>query len=211
MEAPPSHDVFPAPSRERTLIRGAPFLLALAFLASPARGIAQQAAAREAYASVAAAVATTQIHEHSATMLGGTALLSLGGRLAFGGGGWVMTKRSTVEGQTAGARYDFRMAYGGVAAQARLLGNRNHGLELRALVGAGNGKVRLPVVGTLIAADNFGVVEPALAGTVRLFPGVHLQGSVAWRWAFGVQDLPGVSTDDLRGFSARLGFAIRNF
>lgn len=193
------------------LNRASYLLLFLTLAAPPALARAQQEGGREAHASVVAAVGATRVQGEATTTMGGAALLSLGGPLAIGGGGWVMTGKTNVEGQTPGARYDFRMAYGGLAAQARIAGDDDHGVEIRALVGAGNGKIRIPVVGTLIAADNFGVVEPEVVGTIRLFPAVRVEASFAWRWAFGVEDLPGVSPDDVGGYSARIGFAVGGF
>lgn len=192
-------------------IRAPVLAVFLAVLAVPDHAGAQQEGGREAHAYLGASLGTTRLHDQTSTMAGGALLLSLDGRLAFGGGGWVMLGGDTVEGQASGSRYDFRMSYGGLMAQARILGRPRAALELRTLVGAANAKVRLPVVNTLIAADNFGVVEPEVVGSFRILPGLDAQASVAWRWTFGVQDLPGLSPNDLRGFSARIGLAIENF
>lgn len=200
-----------ARQRAQMLIRTAALLLALVLTCVPAPAGAQQEPARNAQAYLGVGLGTTKIHDQGTTVAGGAALLSLGHRVAFGGAGWVMLGRSTVNGRDAASHYDLRVAWGGLIGQTRLLGDRSRALDLRALVGAGNGKVTLPLVNTLIASDNFGVLEPELLGTVRLHPLLYIEGGLSWRWVFGVQDLPGVSSRDLQGFSARLGIAIRNF
>jgi hypothetical protein len=60
----------------------------------------------------------------------------------------------------------------------------------RLMLGAGNAKVRLPVIGTEIATDNFGVLEPEITGERPLWSFLALRAQVAYRWVFDVEDLP---------------------
>ena len=76
------------------------------------------------------------------------------------------------------------------------------------LWGAGNAKLELPAVRTEIAADNFLVLEPGASVLFRLVGPLQLTGEAAYRWAVGVEDLPGISGDQLRGLSVSLGLAI---
>ncbi len=142
---------------------------------------------------------------------GGVGLLDLGGRVAFGGGGWILLGQSKISAGSADADRDLKVAYGGVVVDMELLRNHRWDVRARALVGAGNGKISLRVAGVQLAADNFGVVEPEVCGSWHLSPNASLVGTLAYRYTFGVDDLPNVSENNLRGISLGVGFAVRSF
>jgi len=184
------------------------FALALVLLGVP-RGLAAQQPEARAHASLEASVVVTSVRESATTLAGAAGLLSLGGRFAFGAGGALMLRPSVVEGVGGGADLDLRMAYGGLVVQAILLGSGNRYVALRTLVGAGNAKLEIPVVGPEIAADNFGVLEPELVGTVSVTGPFQVGLGAGYRHVFGVDDLPNVAVGDLTGFSASVRLSVR--
>ena len=48
----------------------------------------------------------------------------------------------------------------------------------------------LVVVGTELAAANFGVVEPEVTGLLPLHDFVHIRAHLGYRIVYGVEDLP---------------------
>jgi len=192
---------------ERQLIRRAAALLFLS-LAGPGTLHAQEA---RAHASLEAALRVGALRGTAKAFAGGVGLLDLGGRLSVGGGGWILLGTSRIYAGSADSDRDLRVSYGGVVADLELVRDERWDLRVRALMGAGNGKISLRVAGVQLAADNFGVVEPELCGSWHLSPNASLVGTVAYRYAFGVNDLPSVSDDNLAGVSLGVGFAVRSF
>lgn len=143
---------------------------------------------------------------------GGVGLLDLGGRVAFGAGGWLVLGTSRIETGSPENDTELRVAYGGVVAEVDLP-RQIHGWDLRAraLVGAGNAKVADRLIRVQLGADNFGVVEPGVVGSRQIMRHTYLTGGIAYRFIFGVEDLPNVSPEDLRGASVQLGIAFRTF
>ena len=181
--------------------------LALLLLGAP-QGVAAQTTESRAHASFEASLAETKVLDAGSTLLGGAALLTLGGRLAFGASGALMASSSTLE--STGSDLEFRMAYGGVLLQFTLVGSeKDRYVALRGLIGAGNAKITEPVAGFEIGADNFGVLEPEVAGALTLAGPLQVGMGVGYRHVFGVNDLPGVTPVDLKGFAARLRLSVR--
>lgn len=197
----------PRRRQEPQLIRRAAVLLLLT-LVGPGALHAQDASAR---ANVEAALRVGALRGSAKMFVGGIGLLDLGGRVALGGGGWILLGRSRISAGSADADRDLRVAYGGVVAEVELLSDPGWDVRARALVGAGNGKISLRLAGVQLAADNFGVVEPEVCGSWHLSARTRAVGTVAYRHAFGVSDLPSVSGNDLSGFSLGVGLAIRSF
>jgi hypothetical protein len=183
-------------------------VLALFLVGSPGV-LAAQASETRADASLEASLARTTVQGSGSNFAGAAGLITLDGTFAFGAAGWLMMGSSTVEGDGAGSDLALSVGYGGLLLQATLAGSPDRNLALRALVGAGNAKIKLPVVGSEIAADNFGVLEPEVLGTVTLAGPLQLGLGAAYRHVFGVEDLPNVAAGDLRGFSARVRLSIR--
>jgi hypothetical protein len=184
-------------------------LLALALLLAGAPGAASaQAADARAHGRVEVSLSATPILESAEAMVGTAALLNLGGRLAFGVGGNLMLGTSVLESDGAAPDLELRMAYAGLLLQVRVLGSARNSLALRGLVGAGNAKIRLPVVGSEVATDNFGVLEPEVVGTFTLMGPLQLGVGAGYRRVFGVGDLPTVAPTDLMGYTARVRISI---
>lgn len=194
-----------------TLRRGPAVLYAVLALTllGPGPAAAQDTGGRAARAALEAAFGATAVRGKPAPFGGGGGLLDLGTPLRFGGAGWVLLAPRSIPGGSN--HYDLRVAYGGVLLDAPIGSLGRTSLSVRALFGVGTAKVSLPIVGTLIGADNFGVVEPEIHGTVRLIGGLGLTVECGYRGVFGVEDLPGVGAVDLRGPSVRLGVVLGNF
>jgi hypothetical protein len=192
---------------EPQLIRRAAVLLLLS-LVGPSSLHAQDA---RAHASIEAAARVSALRGSAKLFVGGIGLLDLGGRVSFGGGGWILLGTSRIYAGSADSDRDLRVAYGGVVADVELVRDARWDLRARALLGAGNGKISLRVAGVQLAADNFGVIEPELCGSWHVSPNASVVGSLAYRYTYGVNDLPSVSQDNLAGVSLGVGFAVRSF
>lgn len=150
----------------------------------------------------------TSVRDETATMVGGALTLHPEGRFAFGGEGWILLNEREIPGEVADSDLKLRMAYGGGTVRAVLYQGGWSTMEAGLLLGAGTARVSLAVVGTEIAADNFGVVEPHVA--LSLTPGgpVYLRLLGGYRGAFGVEDLPGISPEHMRGWTLGLALGI---
>lgn len=198
----------PGRRTEPQLIRWLAFPLLLS-LAAPRGAAAQQE--REAGAAVEAALKLSSVLGDVTTFAGGVGLIDLGGRVAFGGGGWLAL--GTVRIATARPETDksLRMAYAGVVAESVIRRGPEWEVRARILVGAGNAKVSDRLIGVQLGADNFGIVEPEVGGSWHLWRGTWLTGGLSYRFTLGVEDLPDISDDSLRGASLRLGITLRSF
>ncbi|MEJ2203035.1 MAG: hypothetical protein P8170_02890 [Gemmatimonadota bacterium] len=192
-------------TQEHPLIRSALLgVTVLGCLISPVVLRAQATEQIPAFAVLEASLTFSTLRGEASSFVGGTGLLSTGGRLAVGGAGWIQATDAAIPTGTQGSELELLVAYGGVAVQVALRDREPVGVFVRALLGAGSARVRLPVVGTEIAADNFGVVEPEVA-ILRHLPSIFSIGAgLGYRFVFGVEDLPGVRSGDLRGPVARL-------
>jgi len=182
--------------------------LALVVLGVPHAVVAQLPEPRT-QASVEASLIVSTVRESVTTFAGLAGLLSLDGRFAFGAGGGLMLGSATVDGEGPGSDLDLRMAYAGLLVHLTLFGSPDRYVALRTLVGAGSAKIELPVVGSEIAADNFGVLVPEIVGSVPLAGPLQMGLGAGYRHVFGVDDLPNVAPGDLEGFSARIRLSVR--
>jgi hypothetical protein len=103
------------------------------------------------------------------------------------------------------------MSYAGVQAEYVLTAAGAPGLALRLLVGAGSATLSLPVVGTETAADNFGVIEPEAVAVLPMWGFMKLRAQLGYRFAHGVEDLPQVAPEHLRGATASLAISLGPF
>lgn len=181
----------------------------LASSANPLSG--QEASPNTALADVEASVRLTRVQRQTSLLAGAAALLALHPDFSFGGAGWVLLEEPAVETGVPGGGFRLRMAYGGLITAVTLLETPRARLSFRTLLGAGNGKIVLPVSDSEIDADNFGVVEPEIAGTWGLGSYFHLGVGASYRFVFGVEDLTGVSTAHLRGLSGGVSLSARGF
>jgi hypothetical protein len=141
--------------------------------------------------------------------VGGWAGLVFGNRFAVGGGGLVLLEEVALAGSEAGSGFSLDFDYGGLffrfwqPISPRLTG------ELGLVFGAGNAGVTDRLSGAELGSDNFLVAEPEVSLSFTLLPWVHIGVSGGYRLAWGVEDLPRVSEDELRAatgtISLRLG------
>lgn len=190
-------------------MQGAALLLFSFALGTPASG--QEGTALRAHLDLEPSGMVTGVLDGSATAVGGGALLSLGGPVAFGGEGWLFTGGLDLDGAEGGTGLRLHMAYAGVSTRIRLLRRNRLTLDARGLLGAGNARVQLAVVGAEIASDNFLVAAPALGLRYRLRSPVSLLAAAGYRFAVGVEDLPGVLPGQLEGFTLSVGLSSRLF
>jgi hypothetical protein len=169
-------------------------------------GVVDYPGAEDEAALASVGVRVTSFRGDGAWMLGGSLVFSLTPRTAVGGAGWMLTAPALIDATETGSESDLIVGYGGVVIHHRFSAPGSSGLGLRLLLGAGNAKVRLPVSGTEIAADNFGIVEPELVGALAIGPHAELRAQVGYRLAYGVEDLPQVTSRSLRGATFTLVF-----
>ena len=141
-------------------------------------------------------------------MVGGDARISFGTSFSLGGGGWVQTKPMIISGVAGASDLELAISYAGVQSEYRLWPPQGAGIGFRLLVGAGSAKVSLPIVGTELAADNFGVVEPEVVGLLPLRDFAALRAQVGYRFVYGVEDLPQVDAKHLRGMTLTLSLSL---
>ena len=144
-------------------------------------------------------------------MVGGDARISLGTSFSVGGGGWVLTKPLGISGAAGASDLEVAVSYGGVQSEYRLGPSQGAAIALRLLVGAGSAKVSLPIVGTELAADNFGVIEPEVVGLLPLYDFAALRTQVGYRFVYGVEDLPQIDATHLRGVTLTLALSFGPF
>ena len=159
--------------------------------------------------TAAVLVKGSTIAEEGRAQVGGWVGLVFGDRFAVGGGGLVLLKEVALEGTEAGTGFSLDLGYGGIffrfwqPLSPRLTG------ELGMVLGAGNGKVTDRLSGAEMGSDNFVIAEPEVSIFLTVFPSVHVGISGGYRLAWGVDDLPRVTQDDLRSttgtLSVRLG------
>lgn len=143
---------------------------------------------------------------------GGVGLLHVHPRVSVGGAGWLLVGRSEIVGTSSGSDLELSFGYGGAVADVLLHGSQRSRISLRTLVGAGNAKALVPVVGSEDGADNFGIVEPEVVAAFWLAELLSVRASVSYRFAYGVEDLSQAATvvtsSDLSGMSLALAFGI---
>lgn len=185
-------------------------LAALATLSAPVHGqVARPESAATAFVSVGAK--RTSVRNRGAWMVGGDARISFGNSFSLGGGGWALAKPVGISGIAGGSDLELTMSYAGVQSEYRLGKAGAAGIGLRLLIGAGSAKVRLPIVGTELAADNFGLVEPEVAGFLPLHDFVQMRAHLGYRIVYGVEDLPQVDPEHLRGATLGLSLSLGPF
>ena len=69
----------------------------------------------------------------------------------------------------------------------------------------------LVVVGTELAAANFGGAEPEVTGLLPLHDFVHIRTHLGYRIVYGVEDLPQVEPEHLRGATLTLSLSLGPF
>ena len=180
----------------------------LAALVVCAASLTAQQVPDRVHASVEVGVRASQLRGNTEALWGGAGLIHLHPRFSLGGGGWLLAGRSEIVGTTSGSDLEMSFAYAGALGDVLLFDSPASQISFRLLVGAGNAKVLVPVVESEIGADNFGIVEPELVAAQWLAGILSVRGSLSYRFAYAVEDLPEVVSSDLRGISLALSVGI---
>jgi hypothetical protein len=195
----------------------AAFLVAFVALASlplPLSGQESGTSARgdgKARTTLTAAGRFTTLRSQSTFLMGAGARFRFGGPFSFGAQGWILADPLDMAMVGPGTGLRLKMAYGGLLTAWDVLRTSSTLTTAEVLWGAGNGKVQLAVGNAEIAADNFLVLEPGVRTEITLVSALRLTAGLSYRLVGGVEDLPGVGTDDLGGLGATLGLAIGPF
>lgn len=136
--------------------------------------------------------------------LGGGAGLVFGGRWTVGGMGLAITENVELAGSGASTGFDLKLGYGGVILRYAHPLTPRVDLEGGLLVGAGHAVVGDLITGTEVGSDNFPLMEPEVALSIRLRPWLTIGASGGYRMVWGVEELPRVSREDLRSFTGSL-------
>jgi hypothetical protein len=140
--------------------------------------------------------------------VGGWAGLVFGNRITVGGGGLAMLEDVELAAAQAGSGFDLGMGYGGLQIRLRQPLGMSFAVEGGALLGAGHAEVRDLVQRRELGADNFYVIEPDISVFYSFLPGVHVGAAAGYRVVWGVEDLPRVAAEDLRGLTTALTLKI---
>jgi hypothetical protein len=161
-------------------------------------------AGRRAESAAAVLLKGGEVADAGRVLLGGWVGLVFGEHLMLGGGGITLLEAVELPGSESGTGFDLGMGYGGVILKrwwdlpGRLTG------EGGLLLGAGNATVNDRRTGREVGSENFPVLEPEVGLAFRVFREVRIGISVGYRLVWSIQDLPRVSSDDLRSFSGTL-------
>lgn len=101
--------------------------------------------------------------------------------------------------------------YGGLVAEYRLGTMERFRYAVSGLLGAGSAELEDLVVGTELGSDNFLVFEAGLVARASVFSRAGAGVSLGYRLVAGVDDLPGVGTAQLRGFTLSLSLRVGPF
>ena len=186
-------------------------LAALATVGVPVQGQLTGSESTTATTFVSAGLRRTSLRNSGAWMVGGEARISFGSAFSLGGGGWAMAKPLGIPSVASESDLQLAVSYAGVQAEYRLWPAQAAGIGLRLLAGAGSAKVSLPIVGTELAADNFGIVEPEIVGILPMHDFAALRTRVGYRFVYGVEDLPRVDPKHLRGATLTLSLMLGPF
>jgi len=198
----------------QTVLRASIQAAAIAFAmlyAGPARALAQAPAPVDARARLDAGFGVTAIRGETRPLLGGALLFAVAEGLHLGVGGVAVLGSTVIEGSTSASNLDLGVAYGGVLVEVGSIHRAGWTFAARALIGVGTARVDLPAVGTNVATDNFGVIEPGVRLVRALTGPFAITAGLGYRSAFAAADLPGVTTRDLSGWIVEGGLTFGRF
>ncbi len=192
---------------ERQLSSRAPLLALLLLLAGPGALRAQREAS--AQASLEAELGVTWVRSRAVALAGGSALFRVRDDFSFGGAGYVVVHR--VDLSQPGSALELALAYGGLLGEVRIRESDRIRWTARLLLGAGNAKAVVPVVGTELNSDNFGVLEPRLVASAWIARPISAKVEAGYRFVYGLEDIPRMSAEQLRGFVLTASICLGNF
>lgn len=204
--------------RPSLLLRTSKLLALLGWLVVPAvapGAVSAQAPgaapSRDAGVTMGVETRLTSVRSQGAWMLGGRLRFHLAEPASFGAEAWTLVDEVAVGAGDPGGGIRLTLSYAGLVGNVVLLRRGPVQLGVGLLAGAGNSKVRFPVSGAEIAADNFVVTEPSADAALRMAGPLHLRGAVSYRWTAGVEDLTRIGGDQLQGASLTLGLSLGPF
>ena len=151
------------------------------------------------------------VRETTEVLMGGAVLVGVRGPLHIGIGGAVLAGKNQIPGDAVGSDLELGVGYAGVQVSYWGLGSSSLKWGAGVLVGAGNAKVSLKAVDTEIAADNFGVIEPDVGVRAPIADLLSVSARLGYRLVYGVEDLPEIGRDQLRGLSISIGLSFGPF
>lgn len=98
-----------------------------------------------------------------------------------------------------GAGPSVGIGYGGLIVELEALDWSAGSLSASVLVGGGNADVSDPLVGAELGSDNFLVLHPVFRFRRPLRAPLDIGLEAGYRFAMGVEDLPGLNRRDLSG------------
>jgi hypothetical protein len=194
-----------APSPTAILTRLATFAILLYGLLGPGSspGLRGQEATSDsipARAGLQGELRLTSIAGETAMAAGASVTFRLAPAVAVGGGGAVVLPSVELSGDPLFPDRTLEFGYGGLLVETLLpdpvAGIR---LRLRTLVGAGHAEVRDGASGVRLGTDNVVVLEPEVGVAVDLARATGLAAGLSWRFVGGLDDLDGVTGEDLGG------------
>jgi len=132
-------------------------------------------------------------------------MLTIGPRIALGGGGAVLARTVDVGGDPVYPDRGLGFGYGGLAAE--IVGPSPGAVVdtgLRVLIGAGNVDLTDNATGTRLQSDNVFVIEPEVLIRRRLTPWLRISASISYRFTRGVDRVDPDAVGDLQSVSAGL-------
>lgn len=180
--------------------------LLLPLEALPAQQAPDEARAFRAWPLAQASWKVTKVGDQKASLFGGLVGFGLTPRTVLGGGGFQLSGAASLDAEAEGSRRRLDFGYAGVALQHLRPLAPDWAATGALLLGAGHATVRDR--GIELGADNFGILELQVAGVWRGPSPFQVSLSPGYRFASGVQDLPGVSAADLGGLTLTFGLRL---
>ena len=176
-------------------------LATLLLFCCPVLVMGQQSGSRDVSALIGGLYKSTRLAGGTHSMVGVKAAVVFTGGIEIGGVGIKVLEPVDIS-VGAGGLVELRTGYGGITFTKReLLGGW---IGAGFLLGAGNAELRALPVGNQLGSDNFLVFEPEVTVKLPSWSVVHSALGAGYRFVTGVDDLPALSGDDLRGFTVTL-------
>ena len=155
-----------------------------------------------ARARLEAHVGVGMLDGSASALAGGAASVGLGDRFWIGGAGYVLNEVSMDDPQHGATGVG--MGFGGVVVEVDLLEQGVGTWSAGLLVGGGNADARDVVVGVEIGSDNFVVFQPSIRFRAPWRGPAGIGASIAYRRAFGVQDIATLDAGNVSGLLGTL-------
>lgn len=164
---------------------------------------------REAGALLESGVRFSSVGGTTQPLLAGFVMLTIGTRVALGGGGVILARTVDVGGDPIYPDRGLGFGYGGLAAEVvgPSVGSLV-GTGFRVLLGAGNVDLTDNATGTRIQSDNVVVVEPELLVRARLTSWLGVSVSSSYRFTRGVDRIDSAAVGNLQSVAAGLAFTL---